>query len=177
MNPAIQQASTLGYDKAVYNLAGDILINDAPDRLLTNSSITWLANVATVTTSAPHGLATGTTVVIAGTAPAAYGVTAPIIVTGASTYTYALTGTSPGSCTQAGHTGLTFFADLRRAWNITGFAAGVVQASSDVSTSQTLLVQDAAAGFTLGDLQNLKTPYGRAYLALAQKYGTLWGVT
>ncbi len=181
VNLAILDASTLIYDLAVYNLAGDILINNASDKLLTNSSITWLLGVATVTTSTAHGLITGTDVVIAHTAPAAYSGSGqvpavPVIVTGSTTFTYALAA-NPGTCTQAGTSALTYFADLRRAWNITGFAAGVVQASNDESTGQTLLVQDAMKNWTMADLQYSKTPFGRQYLAYAQRYSTLWGLT
>jgi hypothetical protein len=70
-----------------------------------------------------------------------------------------------------------FFESLRVRWGIGQFQAGVVQSSSDQGTSVSLLVQDYASTFTLSDLQNLKTPYGRAYLALAQRTGTLWGVS
>jgi hypothetical protein len=70
-----------------------------------------------------------------------------------------------------------FFAYMRTTWNILGFSAGVIQSSSDVSTSESMVVQDAAKDFTLADLQYLKDPYGRRYLQLAQKYGTLWGVS
>lgn len=71
----------------------------------------------------------------------------------------------------------TFFADLRTAWDITGFVAGVIQSSADVTTSESLLVPDFMQGLTMADLQNLKTPYGRAYLAIAQRTGTIWGVS
>ena len=73
--------------------------------------------------------------------------------------------------------GQTFFADLRKAWGITSFVAGVVASSADESTSESLLVSDAMRGLQFGDLQYLKTPYGRQYLAFAQRYGTLWGVS
>jgi hypothetical protein len=53
----------------------------------------------------------------------------------------------------------------------------VVSSSADVSTSESLLVPDAAKGFQFADLQYLKTPYGRAYLGYAQRYGQLWGIT
>lgn len=71
----------------------------------------------------------------------------------------------------------TYFADLRTLWNINAFVPGVVQSAADVSTSTTLVVQKAAENFTLSDLQNLKTPYGRRYLSIAQKVGTNWGLT
>lgn len=73
--------------------------------------------------------------------------------------------------------GQTFFACLRRDWGINDFVSGVISASSDESTSESLLVPDAFKNLTLSDLQNLKTPYGRAYLAIAQKIGTLWGLS
>ena len=74
--------------------------------------------------------------------------------------------------------GFTFFKRLRKKLNITGFVSGVVQGSSDESTSVSLVVQDAAKNFTLKDLQNLKTSYGRTYLELAQSAGPeTWGIT
>ena len=73
--------------------------------------------------------------------------------------------------------GMTFFNYLRKIWNVYGFVSGVVQAANDQGTGDTLVVQDFAKDFTLYDLQRLKDPYGRAYLELAQKYGSLWGIT
>lgn len=72
---------------------------------------------------------------------------------------------------------LPFFEYMRTKWNIGSFVAGVVSASSDVSTSQTLVVQKAAEDFTLADLTYLKDPWGRQYLAFAQRYGSLVGLT
>lgn len=71
----------------------------------------------------------------------------------------------------------TFFTDAREAMGLNSFVAGVVSSSADESTSEALLVPDAFKNFTLSDLQNLRTPYGRAYLAIAMKFGTLWGIT
>ena len=74
--------------------------------------------------------------------------------------------------------GFSFFAKLRKKLNVNSFVSGVISAASDESTSQTMVVQEAAKNFTLQDLQNLKTPWGRMYLSLAQAYGpTLWGLT
>jgi hypothetical protein len=47
--------------------------------------------------------------------------------------------------------GQTYFADLRTKWNINGFVSGVIQSSGDVSTNQSLVVQEAAKNFTLAD--------------------------
>lgn len=74
--------------------------------------------------------------------------------------------------------GFRYFQNLRKKLNVNGFVSGVVQSSADESTSVSVVVQDAAKNFTLANLQNLKTPYGRAYLALAQSFGpTTWGLT
>jgi hypothetical protein len=70
-----------------------------------------------------------------------------------------------------------YFAYWRWKWNLYDFISGVVQSSSDVSTSQSLVVQKAAEEFTLMDLQNLKTPWGRRYLAIVQNFGAIWGIT
>lgn len=74
--------------------------------------------------------------------------------------------------------GKTYFTDLRRDLKINAFTAGVVQSSGDQGTSQSLQVPDWAKGLTLLDLQSLKTPWGRNYLAFAQSYGSnLWGLS
>lgn len=71
----------------------------------------------------------------------------------------------------------TYFRDLRKDMKINQPSVGVVSASSDESTSTTLLNPEQMKYFTLRDLQMLKTPYGREYLGLAQSVGTLWGLT
>lgn len=72
---------------------------------------------------------------------------------------------------------LPFFAYYRALWNVNGFVTGVVQASADESTSQSLVVMEAAKNFTLANLAQLKDPYGRAYLAIAQDAGDIWGLS
>jgi len=74
-------------------------------------------------------------------------------------------------------TGQTFFADVRRSLNIGGFVGGVISASADVSTSETMVTPEFMKGLTMANLQNLKTPYGRQYMAIAQAYGPVWGLT
>ncbi len=106
VNQTLNQVSPRMYTAAVYNLAGDNLINYAPDQ-----------------------------------------------------------------------SGQIYFKDIRTSFNIGGFVSGVIQSSSDNGSGDSLVVQKAAENFTLSDLQNLKTPYGRQYLAIAQRYGTLWGLT
>ena len=74
--------------------------------------------------------------------------------------------------------GQKFFQDLRKRWKLDNWAAGVVASTTDASTSTALDVIEAAKNFTIGDLQNLRTPYGRTYLGIAQNYGpTIWGIS
>lgn len=74
--------------------------------------------------------------------------------------------------------GQTYFSDLRKTLGISGFTAGVITSSSDQGTSQSIDATKASENLTMGDLQMLKTPYGRQYLAFAQMYGpTVWGLT
>lgn len=70
-----------------------------------------------------------------------------------------------------------YWAYLRRKYNTFGFVTGVVTASSDESTSQTLATPEQYEGWTLANLQNSKTPWGRAYLGLAAAYGPIWGLS
>ena len=72
----------------------------------------------------------------------------------------------------------TYFADLRAQLNLNSFTPGLIQSSQDVSTSQSFVVPNFAKDLTLGNLQMMQDPWGRAYMALAQAYGpTIWGLT
>lgn len=73
--------------------------------------------------------------------------------------------------------GQTYFADARKALNISGFTVGMITSSSDQGTSQSMEVPDWAKEMTIGDLQMARTPYGRQYLAFAQMIGVIWGLT
>lgn len=73
--------------------------------------------------------------------------------------------------------GQTYFQDLRKSYGINLFVPGVTASSGDSSTSQSRLNPEFMKTLTFGDLQNLKTPFGRAYLNIAQQAGTLWGVS
>lgn len=76
----------------------------------------------------------------------------------------------------AGPPPLKYFAWLRVQYGVNTFVAGVISSSGDEGTNQSLVVPKAFEGLTIGQLSNLKTPYGRAYLALAQDVGTMWGM-
>lgn len=73
--------------------------------------------------------------------------------------------------------GQTFFTDLRKSLNLSGFVGGVIQSTNDNGTGQSMVVPDAMKAFTMANLQQLKTPWGRQYMAFAQSYGTLWGMS
>ncbi len=70
-----------------------------------------------------------------------------------------------------------YFSWLQSRFGVSEFVAGVIQSSNDVSTGQSFVVPDQFKGLTIGQLTNLKTPYGRTYLSLTQSIGTLWGAT
>lgn len=72
----------------------------------------------------------------------------------------------------------TFFKDVRAQFRMTDISVGVSSSVNDQGTSVGILNPESMQGFTLLDLQTLKTPYGRAYMAFAQSYGgALWGLS
>lgn len=73
--------------------------------------------------------------------------------------------------------GQKFFVPLRKKLDINLFVPGVIASTSSESTAQSQLNPDFMKRFTLRDLQNLKTPFGREYLAIAQDVGSLWGIS
>ncbi len=75
-------------------------------------------------------------------------------------------------------TGQTFFSTLRSNLKLSTFSGGVVSSTSDNGTSVSLLNPDQLKNLMLSDLQMIKTPWGRQYIEIAQKWGTtLWGLT
>jgi hypothetical protein len=72
----------------------------------------------------------------------------------------------------------TYFADLRKQFNLLSVSVGVTAQASDQGTSVGMLNQEQMKLFTFQDLQTLKTPMGRQYMAFAQTYGrSLWGLS
>jgi hypothetical protein len=71
----------------------------------------------------------------------------------------------------------TYWSDLRASFGINEFTGGVINFSSDQSTSTGVAVADAIKQLTIMDLGTLNTPWGRNYMAIAQNYGTLWGMS
>lgn len=164
------------YALMVYNLAADILINIAQDYSVAINSITWNANVATVITSVANTFISGNTVTIAADVPIKYNGNFQVTVLSSTTFTYPLT-SNPGTNVLSGTAGFNLFQSLRAKWGINTFVPGLIQSSSDESTSESLAVPDALKQATISDLQNLKTSYGRWYLSYAQKFGMNWGIS
>ena len=79
--------------------------------------------------------------------------------------------------TQPDSPGQTYFAEVRKAYGINSFVAGVIDTSADSTTSQHMLVGQGLQNLSIMDLQRLKDPYGRQALAYMQAIGTLWGLT
>ena len=74
--------------------------------------------------------------------------------------------------------GYTYFNDQRTNFGITKFQPGVVAGTSDAGTAVSLLNPEFMRNLTLANLQQLKDPWGRAYLQFAQDYGpSIWGIS
>lgn len=67
----------------------------------------------------------------------------------------------------------TYFASYQKKYQIHTLVPGVVKSASDESTSSSLVVPMFFDRLTMGQLQNLKTPYGRMYLSIVQDLGSL----
>jgi hypothetical protein len=193
VNPAIKKVCVPSqtyegpslYDLAVYNLAGDNLINFANDQNVMISGITWSSGVATVTTAADFSFATGDMIMMSGINPQTYNSQAgpagspqpvQIAVTGANTFTYPIT-SNPGAYVGGGKASEIFFSVARKQFGINSFVGGTIESSEDVATSESLNVPEQLKGLTLANLQQLKTPFGRRYLQIAGQYGTIWGLS
>lgn len=69
--------------------------------------------------------------------------------------------------------GQDFFSTYQQKYNLRAFVGGVIQSASDESTSSSMVVPKQFDALTIQNLQNLKTPYGRQYLAIVQSLGSL----
>jgi hypothetical protein len=71
----------------------------------------------------------------------------------------------------------TYWSDLRAKLGVNNFTPGMINAANDEDTSAAILTPASLQNLTLADMQNLKTPWGRMYLQIAQSVGTLWGLS
>jgi hypothetical protein len=78
------------------------------------------------TTISPHGLKTGETVTIFGATDALYNITAPITVTGDSTFTYTMAGTPTNAATATASQSVTLLVDPSKNWAVNSLVGDVV---------------------------------------------------
>jgi hypothetical protein len=71
-----------------------------------------------------------------------------------------------------------YFKGLRKEYGLLNLSVGLVQSTSDNSTSSVFAVSDSMKQLTLTDLDFIRTPWGRAYMQYAQDAGpTVWGLS
>lgn len=70
-----------------------------------------------------------------------------------------------------------YFQNIRTKMDLTGQAPGFLQSTADEGTSASFQVPKAMESLSFGDLQLLKSPWGRRYLSIAQQYGAIGGIS
>jgi hypothetical protein len=72
----------------------------------------------------------------------------------------------------------TYFRDKRKDYGLFVVKVGVPSAAADNGTSTGILNPEFMKTMTLGDLQTLKTEFGRRYMEIAQNFGpNVWGIS
>jgi hypothetical protein len=153
------QPTLAGFQSFITN----VMVIPAVALPLNDSVIPWAYSVALMTVNpqlAIIGVSPPDSIAVKAYTEAVYNLAGDLIITNA-----------------ADQPGYTFFSDLRKTYGTNSFAPGVTTSASDNGTSSSVQAVQAMANLTLGDLQNLKTPYGRRYLAIAQSVGTMWGMS
>lgn len=70
-----------------------------------------------------------------------------------------------------------YFQWARTTMRLNSFIGGVISSAGDEGTNESMEVPEALKNLTLSDLQLLQTPWGRAYVSIAQRAGYLVGYT
>ncbi|HEV2303154.1 MAG TPA: hypothetical protein VGR91_16425 [Stellaceae bacterium] len=187
LDQAVAQATSWSpYALAVYNLGGHLLAEYAADQSYAIEGVAWNAGLVMVTTAAPNQIQVGDAVSISGISPNPYNSApppkSPTVVYAVADTTHFLYPLQPNPGTGVpGPTATVsevYFANLRRSLKIASFVPGVVASTSDQGTAMGLSNPDFVKRLTLYDLQLLKSPWGQAYLSMAQKYGpSVWGLS
>lgn len=73
--------------------------------------------------------------------------------------------------------GQDFFTKMRASYGVNNLVAGVISATADESTSDSLTVGRALSDLDLVSLQEIKNPFGRAAVATLMSLGPLWGLS
>ena len=174
------------YAQAAYNLGGALLAEFAPDQSWPVAAASWANFLATIQTTVPNTLSPGDRVLISGISPLAYdqppapnrGPFQVNAIVDPTHFTYALS-PNPGVASIGANAvvSMTFFSALRTQLKMNAFFPGMVQGAGDQGTSASFDSPEFFKGLSLYDLQLMKSPWGRSYLALAQKAGpAVWGI-
>lgn len=149
-------ATANGYTAGGITLAGVALTLIGAQTI---STLTRSGAVATVTTGSAHGLATGHLVTLQGQNDPLYSGTFSITVTGATTFTYTMTGTPGANATTVGaYGGIVKYTFTAPVWTASG---GSIPAwrSATLRASGTLNGKvDPLIGYFLGDATNVDVP-------------------
>lgn len=71
-----------------------------------------------------------------------------------------------------------YFADQRKKFRLDEVSVGIVSATANETTSMSYMNPEQLKRLTVEDLELMKTPWGRRYIGIAQKYGeTAYGLT
>lgn len=73
--------------------------------------------------------------------------------------------------------GQTYFKDLRTKFGTLNFTPGLIQESHDETTGQSWMVPDIFKKLNVRELAYLKTPWGQAYMGIAQMGFPLYGIS
>jgi hypothetical protein len=74
--------------------------------------------------------------------------------------------------------GQTLLADFREKFQLLALETGTIGSASDSGTSGSFVVPEQMRQFTFNEIQLQKTPFGRNYMAIAQKYGqSIWAMS
>lgn len=189
VNPLLQSSPGVPgtyavYTQAVYNLGAHILIELAQDVAYPIGAASWANGLATLTLTVQNSVQPGDPISVSGISPVAYDAAPnkPVIVNsvtpGVNQITYVISpNPGPGSVLAGAQVSELYFYRARAAFGINRVSVGVVTSAGDQGTSTGLLNPEFMQNLTLADLQYLKTPYGQAYVSIAQRFGRLWGLT
>jgi hypothetical protein len=161
------------YTDAIYNLAGHLLIETAQDQSGASFSGYISGNNLTITMLNSGVVASQQVLIATGILPAT-------VIIGGSALDWEINPlqnygsvSSPFSIISQ----YNYFANLRELWKINNFVSGVVQSTSDESTSASLAATEIMQRLNFSDLQYLKTPFGRAYLGYVARVGSPFGMS
>lgn len=170
----VPEVTAIEYVLAVYNGGAHILIKITPDQqALVTASIT--SGVLDVTAITSGTVAVGMQVLnVAAPVPNVISFGTGTGGTGTYTLDQSITVSSTSMTLQG-----TYFQNLRgnSGFDLVGVPIGFLSASSDESTSQSMVVPESLQNLSLTDLDFMRTPWGRWWIEYGQDFGTVWGLS